>query len=259
MNNLFGKWKAKQSKLDYPLAMRKYFAIVSLFVPYSTASETQTGGRPNAFSQGNTAFAGIVNPANAVWVADRFDMGVFWVHQKSSITNFDNNPLFPPDKIDLAYKSRDLFTTDAAIQKQVKLNILSKSFDTSFGLATFTLPNYTKLHTKKPFPIAGTTPITLLNKTDAISAVFSLKLNTCHSIGLSIDYFYFSHRRNGYQNADHPLRSVSPGNVSNNGIDHSHGIGLGVGWRWKISKKLDFGVAWSRKKLLWKISKISRF
>lgn len=229
------------------LAMMKCLGFFTLFLPYPKAYGTLTGGRPNAFSQGNNAFSGVVNPANAVWIADRFDIGAFWVHQKSSIDNHDNNPRFPPGKTDFTYRSRDLFTADAAIQKQFKLNICSKTFEGSFSLAAYTLPNYTKLHTKKPLPASGTTPITIISRTDALSAVFSLKVNACHSIGFSIDYFYFSHKRNGFQYSDNPLRSVSPGHVTNNGMDHSSGIGLGVGWRWKISKKLNFGAAWSKK------------
>ena len=48
------------------------------------------GGRPNAISGGHNAFAGVVNPANAVWIKDRFDMGLFLVHQKvdSLLINF---------------------------------------------------------------------------------------------------------------------------------------------------------------------------
>lgn len=227
--------------------MKKYVLILNLLVLYSTAYGTLAGGRPNAFSQGLNAFAGVVNPANAVWILDRIDIGAFWVHQKSSITNHDENPLFPPGKIDLTYRSKNLFTADAAIHKQVKLKICSETLETSFSLAAFTLPNYVKLRTKKPLPINGTTPIVIFYRTDAISAVFSFKLNKSHSIGFSIEYFYFSHLRNGYQNSDNPLRSVSPGHVTNNGIDHSGGIGFSCGWRWKITEKLDFGVAWSRK------------
>lgn len=62
-----------------------------------------------------------------------------------------------------------------------------------------------------------------------------------------MDWFYLSHQRNGYQNSDNPLRSVSPGNVTNNGTDHSHGLGLTFGWRWNISKSLAFGLAFIKK------------
>ncbi len=227
--------------------MIKRLLILNLFVLYSTAYGTLAGGRPNAFSQGKNAFSGVVNPANAVWIADRFDIGGFWVHQKSSINNHDNNPLFPAGKIDLTYRSKNLFTADAAIHKQFKLNLCSNTFDTSVSLAAFTLPSYVKLRTKQPLPVNGTTPTIIFYRTDALSAIFSLKLNKSHSIGFSIEYFYFSHRRNGYQNSDNPLKSVSPGHVTNNGIDHSNGIGFSIGWRWKISDKLDFGAAWSKK------------
>lgn len=229
------------------IPMMKYLLIVSVFALHAAAYGALAGGRPNAFSEGTNAFAGVVNPANAVWLADRFDIGAFYVHQKSSLNNHDNNPLFPPGKIDLTHRTRDLFTADAAIHKHLKLNICSKDFDSSVSLATYTMPSYIKLRTKKPFRVAGTTPIVIHNKTDVISVVFSLKLNTCHSIGCSIDYLDFSHRRDGFQNSDNPLRSVSPGHVTNKGTDHSKGIGFSIGWRWNITENLDFGAAWAKK------------
>lgn len=225
----------------------KYLFIVVICLIYSTVYGALAGGRPNAFSKGDNAFAGVINPANAVWIADRFDIGAFWVHQKSSLTNYENNPFFPPGKIDLTHKSNNLFTPDAAINKQFKMNIGSRTYDTSVSLAAYTMPSYVKLRTEIPIPIAGTTPIIILDKIDVVSAIFSLKCSTRHSIGLSIDYLYLSHNRAGFQNSDNPQRSVSPGHVTNNGIDHSNGIGFSIGWRWKISEYLDFGAAWAKK------------
>lgn len=227
--------------------MLKFLFLVNLFVLPATAYGMLAGGRPNAFSGGQNAFAGVVNPANAVWIADRFDFGVFWVNQKSSLNNHNNNPLFSPGKIDLTYRSKDIFTADAAIHKQTQLQIGSKHFDSSFSLVVYTLPSTVKVQTKEPIPIAGRTPILVRNRTNVISAVFSLKLNASHSIGISVDYLHFSHRRNGQQNSDNPLRSVSPGHVTNNGTDYSNGIGFTIGWRWNITKKLGFGAAWSKK------------
>jgi len=209
----------------------------------STAYGMVAGGRPNAISGGHNAFAGVVNPANAVWIKDRFDIGFFLVHQKSSLNNRNNNPFFPPGKINLTYKARYLFTADAAIHKRGKI----KGHECSISLATYTTPGYIKLRTKKPIPLIGKTALFLKDKTQVISAVFSLKLSENHSIGFSLDYFYLSHRRDGFQNSDNPLRSVSPGNVTNNGLDHSNGLGLGLGWRWNINKSLTFGLAFVKK------------
>lgn len=201
------------------------------------------GGRPNAISGGHNAFAGVVNPANAVWIQDRFDVGFFLVHQKLSFNNRDNNPLFNPGKINQTYKAEYISTWDAAIHKRTTI----KGSECSISLATYTTPGYTKLRTKRPIPIAGSTPILLEDKTQVVSSIFSLKLNKNHSVGISLDYFYLSHIRNGFQNTDNPLRSVSPGHVTNNGWDHSHGFGLSLGWRWNINKSLAFGLAYIKK------------
>lgn len=201
------------------------------------------GGRPNSISGGQNAFAGVVNPANAVWIKDRFDIGLFLVHQKSSLNNLNDNPLFPLGKINRTYKAEYLSTADAAIHKRFKIN----GYESSFSVATYTTPGYVKLRTKKAIPLIGTTPVLVENKTQVVSAVFSLKLNERHSIGCSLDYFYLSYQRKGFQNSDNPLRSVSPGHVTNNGKDHSNGIGLSLGWRWNITKSLTFGFAFVKK------------
>lgn len=228
--------------------MMKCLLTIGLFALHAaSAYGVLAGGRPNTFSEGNNAFAGVVNPANAVWIADRFDFGVFWVNQKSSVNNVDDNPNFPLGKTSLTYRSRNIFTADAAIHKHVKLNVGSKAYDSSLTLAFYTVPAVVKLRTKEPFPPSGTTPIHVRNKTQVISAVFSLKINPSHSIGFTVDYFYFSHLRDGFQNADNPIRSVSPGNVTNRGMDHSSGVGCSIGWRWNITEKLKFGAAWTRK------------
>lgn len=209
----------------------------------SSAYGMLAGGRPNSISGGHNAFAGVVNPANAVWIEDRFDVGLFLVHQKISFNNRNNNPFFSPGKLNLTYKAQYLATADAAIHKRFKI----KGYECSISLATYTTPNYVKLRTKKPVPISGNTPIFLEDKTQVVSSIFSLKFNEQHSIGFSLDYFYLSHRRNGFQKSDNPLRSISPGHVTNNGMDHSSGLGLGLGWRWNINKKLTFGLAFVKK------------
>lgn len=230
------------------LAMFKIFFIIILILCYAeTAQGMLAGGRPNAFSEGNNAFAGVVNPANAVWLKNRLDIGVFCVYQKSSYNNCENNPNFPLGKTDLTYKSRNIVTADVAIHKRFKLKIGAQDFDSSFTLAFYAVPTIIKLRTKIPFPLSGTSPIRVYNKTQVMSAVFSLKLNPSHSIGFTIDYLYFSHLRNGFQNSDNARRSVSPGHVTNKGIDHSGGIGCSLGWRWNITNRLSFGSAWTKK------------
>lgn len=201
------------------------------------------GGRPNSISGGQNAFAGVVNPANAVWIKDRFDVGVFLIHQKSTLNNKDNNPLFNPGNTNQTYKAECIATGDAAIHKKGEIN----GYECSFSLAAYTTPGYVKVRTKENIPITGKTPIFIKDVTQAISSIFSLKLNEKHSIGFSLDYFYLSHLRNGYQNSDNPLRSVSPGHVTNNGMDHSQGLGLTLGWRWNISEFLTFGLAYIKK------------
>lgn len=229
-----------------PMNRSKKIGIILLFVLNLISHPVYgmlAGGRPNAISGGHNAFAGVVNPANAVWIEDRFDIGLFVVHQKSSLDNRNDNLLFPPGKIDLTYKTNYLTTPDAAIQKRFKI----RKFEYSIGFATYITPGYVKLRTKNPIPIAGNTPIHLEDKTQVISSIVSLKINEQHSVGFSVDYFYLSHRRDGFQNSDNALRSVSPGHVTNNGMDHSGGFGIGLGWRWNINKSLTFGVAFVKK------------
>lgn len=220
-----------------------FYFLVALSLVNHTAYAMVAGGRPNSISGGHNAFAGVVNPANAVWIKDRFDIGTFIVCQKSTLNNQDNNPLFNPGKVNQTYKARYIRTADAAIHKQ----LIIKDYECSFSIATYTTPGYVKVRTKESVPLIGTTPIHLESKTQAISSIFSWKLNENHSVGFSLDYFYLSYLRKGFQRADNPVRSVSPGHVTNNGTDHSEGLGLTLGWRWNISKSLAFGFAYIKK------------
>ncbi len=232
------------------------FFIAALLLFFSSQVEgALAGGRPNSVSGGQNAFAGIANPANAVWIPDRWDVGYYWVHQKSSIDNRDHNPLFPLGKFSTSYRKENLTSIDAAITKQLKFN----SWEASIGFAFYSAPNRLAVKTKRPIPIAGTTPLVRIDDVQAFSAIFSLKLDASHSVGFSLDYYSLSHLRKGNQNADNALRSVSPGHVTNNGTDHSGGLGISVGWLWKISPSLDFGVAWIKKSYVGQFRKYRGF
>lgn len=219
------------------------FVLMFITLFFINAEATLAGGRPNSFSEGNNAFAGVVNPANNVWIEDRLDVGVFWINQKSSLDNRDNNPRYPPGKVNLTYKCRNLVTTDTAVHKKFKWD----DQEMSITLASYTMPPFLKLRTKMPIPGSGTTPMHVQNRVDVLSAVFSFKLRPNFSLGCSLDYLSCSHLRNGFQNSDNPIRSVSPGHVTNNGMDHSHGVGFTLGCRWNITKRLLFGAAWTKK------------
>lgn len=217
------------------------FILLALY--YSSAYGVLAGGRPNAISGGQNAFAGVVNPANAVWIEDRVDVGCFLVWQNASFNNVGRSPLFPPGKTNLAYKEKTLFTADLAAHKRFQINCN----DCSFSLAGYTTPSYAVVRTKKPIPAAGTTPVFVLNKVQVVSGIFSFKLNPDHSVGASLDYFYLSHNRRGFQRSDNPIRSVAPGHVTNNGMDHSGGWGFSIGWRWKMTDSLFFGASLVKK------------
>lgn len=216
--------------------------VICLLLFTSQADAFLAGGRPNSFSGGLNAFAGIANPANAAWIPDRWDIGFYWINQRSSFHNYDNNPGFPPGTTDTTYHRKNIFTYDAAITKQIK-----KPFEGSMGLAFYYAPNPTDIRTKEPIPLFGTTPWQVRKRTKVLSAIFSVKLGKNHSVGISVDYFFLSYDRQGNQNAATPERSVSPENVTNRGTDHSGGPGLSLGWHWNITPKLEFGAAWIKK------------
>lgn len=217
--------------------------VIVLLLFYIDIHGMVAGGRPNSISGGQNAFAGVVNPANAVWIPDRFDAGLFVIHQDLAFNNHNNNPRFNPGNNNLTYHAHSIVTGDAAIHKRTKIN----GYECSFSLAAYTVPGYLKLRTKHPIPALGTTPLYIKDRTQAVSGIFSLKLQKNLSVGFSLDYFYLSHLRNGFQNANNPLRSVSPGNVTNNGMDHSEGVGLSLGLRWNITQSLAFGLAYIKK------------
>src|SRR4051812_25496251 len=100
------------------LVCRTISFIFALNIIVTASYGMVAGGRPNSISGGHNAFAGVVNPSNAVLITDRFDIGMFLVHQKSIFNNKDNNPLFSPGKTNLTYRAEYLCTGDAAIHKR---------------------------------------------------------------------------------------------------------------------------------------------
>ncbi len=233
--------------------------VVSLFIVSSTAEGALAGGRPNSFSGGTNAFAGVANPANAVWIPNRWDVGSHWIHQKSSLFNHDDNPLFSPGKNNTSYKTNNLYNFDAAITRQVKFTLGSQPWEGSISLAIYSAPNRLAVKTKDPIPLLGTTPLVVKKDTKVFSTIFAVKINKSHSLGFSLDYFYLSYLREGNQNSDNPLRSESPGHVTNNGTDHSGGLGLSLGWHWKITPALEFGLAWIKKSYVGQLKKYRGF
>lgn len=223
---------------------------VALLGTSTCAYSTLAGGRPNAFSEGQNAFAGVVNPANAVWIKDRFDMGAYWLHQIANLKNIDGSPSFSTGTIDTTYKAKNSLMGDMAIQKCLKVRLGDYSYDLSTTLATYTTPSLTKIRMQYPLPNIGSTPIQVYNQVRVFSLVLSLKTSSQHSFGISLDLFQCTHKRNGFQKADNLLRSVSPGHVTNNGYDHSKGVGLTIGWRWNITESFCFGMAWVKKSYL---------
>jgi long-chain fatty acid transport protein len=251
----FTKFYSCNTVLDYFVFLCFSWVLMIFFFLNGNLYATLAGGRPNTFSGGHNAFAGVVNPANAVWIKDRFDIGLFVVHQKSTFDNKNNNPLFPLGKINQTYKTPYIYTVDAALHKK----FIVQKHECSISLATYVTPGVVDIRTKTAFPISGTTPIRLQNQTRAVSLICSIKLNENHSIGLGLDYFFLAYKRNGFQRTDNPLRSVSPGHVTNNGTDHSQGFGLSLGWRLNITKDLMFGIAFVKKSYIGQLKKYKGF
>jgi long-chain fatty acid transport protein len=73
------------------------------------------------------------------------------------------------------------------------------------------------------------------------------KINSCHSIGIGVPIAIGRIKINGFQNGK--ILSLFPNNYTNRGYDWAYGVGIRLGWFWRIHPKLSFGISYNSRLL----------
>lgn len=219
------------------------------------AKATAMGQTGVAYAQ--DAYAGVYNPAGSVDAGDRVDATFEWMHDhKKSTINGNVTPVagispasLPANPLingQFNSEPRNFYNGDFAVNKCFCTNICGGNVQWSIGIAGYN-SEFIKTRYKVANPLEGTSKGGMKFSRWTLSPFLAVSINSCHSVGFSIDYHQQWFSANGFENFDvvAPVRlTVYPGKVTNNGTDKSKGLTTTVGWRWKVTNCFTFGLTY---------------
>ena len=175
------------------------------------------------------ALAPATNPAGLGFIGSRADVGLLWFqpNRKSEIT--DNG--FPGVNGSYDGNGRKSFLIpDFGISRSFGQNL-------ALGLAVYGNGGMNTTYKTSPFTgFGGPSPAGVDLTQMFIAPTVAYKPNPNHSFGASLIFAYQVFSADGLEPfALKPGASVSPGNVTGRGDDHSTGWGLKLGWTGKVT------------------------
>lgn len=183
------------------------------------------------------ALAVAYNPAGMAWIGDRVDLGIHWAHDSGS-TNIKGNLIPVLNGHYNGYKTKNFYSPEFGVNKTFGCEC-----EWSVGLAVYNRQQ-SKTTYDKPFILVGNTNLGLEYVHETISLPVTYRLNDSHSFGIAVNYMVQRIKFNGIQNFDNALRSVAPGHVTNKGYAWSQGVGVFLGWQWKVTDSITFGLTY---------------
>lgn len=183
------------------------------------------------------ALAGAYNPAGTVWVGDRFDIGFTAKRYNGesrvsgNITIGENEPINGRFN---AFNRKNFFTGDAGY------NYVMNVFGTNLAMGVVAFErNFFHPSFKTPFFVFGRTNLELEYINYVVAPVVAVQIQN-HSIGASFNFNTTHFKVRGAE--VFRLISAHPGHVTNNGGDNSWGLGVTLGWQWRITDCFTIGV-----------------
>lgn len=205
------------------------------------------------------AYAGAYNPAGIVDVGDRIDASAAWIQDHGHAKLTDN--LFPAPGINSTYNSfrtKDIYNADFGINKTFCSEYCGEYWSYSVGLVVYNR-DFQKTTYTRPIPILGTSKQGGEYLHQTIAPLFAVRINDCHSIGVSLDIHLQRAKIDGAQNFDTPAYTVSPGHVTNKGYSYSSGVGATFGWKWDITQCFNVGLTYRTKNTMRRFHKYRGF
>lgn len=174
----------------------------------------------------------VYNPALALRVCDRWDLGVNARYWKKDVTIRDEN-----------FKSSRTYVAFPEFGYNYVCNC-----DWAFGLSVYNY-DYLKTHFKTPLSDFGTSHARFDYHVEAIQLRLAHRINNCHTFGASFDIYLGRFRLDGFENFDVAGTTIGTtsvaGHVTNNGYDYTNGYSFTLGWLWNVNRCLDFGISYS--------------
>lgn len=175
------------------------------------------------------------NPAAAVYVGNRVDVGIDWFHpdRGSEI----NGNMFPG--VDGSYDAnnkQDFFIPELAANLMLNEGL-------AFGISMFGRGGMNTAYTT-PVPLFGqTSPGVDLSQLFIVPAV-AVKLSENHAIGIGVDIAWQRFEATGLEFFANGMMSSDSANVTNNDYASSYGIGVRVGWLGRLNRMLSLGASY---------------
>lgn len=205
------------------------------------ASVKSTGMAATAIAYPLDSMAAAYNPAGIVWVGDRVDGGIAWLHNTAK-TTVSGNTL--PTTLGVNGKFRAMNTKNFyAPEFGFTKTYCCDCFQWAVGLVIYNR-NFQKTTYHHKLFLFGSTHVGLDYLQETIAPSFAVRFAECHSIGVSVDWHIQRVKVNGLQAFDDAQRSSHPGHVTNKGYSYSQGVTATLGYRWQITDRLAVGVTY---------------
>ena len=181
--------------------------------------------------------AAATNPAGTALVGSRLDLGLT-VFSPSRGADISGNGA----GLNGSYSGDDTRTfliPDLGYTRQINSN-------TAVGLAVYGNGGMSTDYGKNPFASFGAKGAAGINLEQLfISPSVAYKVNEAHTFGAAVNLAYQRFEAKGIS----PFggASVAPGNVSDQGVDTSTGLGVRLGWIGKVAPQLTLGATWASK------------
>jgi long-chain fatty acid transport protein len=184
------------------------------------------------------ALAPATNPAGLGFIGSRADVGLLWFqpNRKSEITG----NIFPGVNGSYDGNGRKSFLIpDFGISHAFNENLIG-------GLAVYGNGGMNTTYKTSPFTgFGGSSPAGVDLTQMFIAPTLAYKPNQNHSFGASLIFAYQVFSADGL--GPFAAGSVSPGNVTGRGDDHSSGWGLKLGWTGKVTDAVTLGATYQTK------------
>lgn len=177
------------------------------------------------------------NPAGLIALDNRLDVGIefFAPDRSSSITG---NAFGPDQEFD--GNGREVFVIpEFGYSHRLRDDLVA-------GVAIYGNGGMNTDYDENPYARFGSTGKSYMNLEQLfLTPAIAWEFVPGHTLGVGIDLAYQRFEAKGLS-AFTPF-SIDPANVTNNGSDHSYGMGLRIGWLGRITDRLTLGAAWQSK------------
>jgi long-chain fatty acid transport protein len=193
------------------------------------------GGVGIALAQDGLAAA--ANPAGAVFLGDRFDLGLSWFSPK---------------------RSADIVGNAAPVNGSYDGNGKKNFYIPEFGLVEQIAPGLAagiavvgnggmNTRYRSGIPLFGRSEAGVNLEQLFVSPHIAWKVAEHHAVGAALNFAWQRFEARGLANFDNPMFSNSPGYVTDRGVDTSTGWGLRLGYTGQLTPEFAIGATWSSK------------